>query len=662
MRGRLAGGRLGWVAIAVALLAGCTGDPLITREQELMAKARTHLSRDEYSDAQTALLEVTKDLNPSNSEAYFLLFVAEFQKSLGDLSSQLSGILALFDTSSDTSSQGASGGTGGGLSSLFGSPSRGQTTQLQGVNALIQPILQGLLVDKNKSMVASLRKVAEDRDFEIVYDPFPIKMNGSTLVDLGGRYDLGEVYLFIGLFELIEALGHFVLTIDFDLDLAPVIQLLADPNATSDTRALLEGIVKILNRSPEMLTLSPVGRAEMRAFVDTTFASLGDIVNAVFVTATRRRQPDDFFAIETRHVLPTEPGCQPAPAETPLHQTLRRLCILLRMESSEGKLVEVGIPASPELVTAAAGMADAIFQTCSNRVNGKAVDCRISWARHFVPLLANLIPPLLSSGALFTLLQPLVAGTETETIFKQAEGVFVECAPFINPEMLSCTMLKFIPDVLELDAQVIMRAVDDPSEGYIRDWMPCWTSGDTADNGGGPHGCHITPLATDTDFRTNGAVSERFLMETECGSDPLVLPKDVTCETPSADGVHFKHAIYGRLGIGSIEADGVQSGFPYLSMRDPSLTGLLWLNPAPFGSLYPLAFSVDNRFTAANLRDLNLLVLHVGKLLGPILAGDIASVVTPVVDCLTPQLSKASSAQLTKCINSAIALIPSTGG
>lgn len=688
------------------VLISCADVTLKDKEKDKLSQGRQQLDAGNFDEAQKALREIVQGnpeagqipLNPNNSEARFYLFVAQLQGSLNALSTQLGPIIDLLGGSGDSASKTCVPGSPTGTS-LFGvshrapgspavgahrprrSTARLQSGELNGLNYLVLSIVKGLLIDQMRSMGDNLRAITEDRDFEIVYDPFPIKLGDTTLIDLGGRFDLGEIHLFIAVTELLEALGHALLTINLDMDLGPILQLVADPCASTDLGSVMNTVVQLLNRSPNFLTLSPVGAGEMRDFVDMTFASVGEIVNAVFVTATQKARPDDFFAIDTRLVLPTDPTCTPAPPDSAT-KPVKRMCIIIHLKAGDGTPVELGLPLTKDLVVAAAGMGDALFQTCSNRVvdaNGKVVmganglplvieppGCRISWARHIVPLIANVVPPLLSSGALFAILGPIISGSSAEATVNQLEGVLTDCAPVLNADMLGCTMLKFIPDAIEIDAQALRGMVDATPQGYIRDILPCWTSGSDRKTNGGTYGCHITPVMGETEFiDSQGIVNERFLFESECEANPLTIPSGLVCKSTSNDYAHFDHAVFGRLGIGRIERDGLTSPFPYMPMRDPSIFGLLWLNPGPFGDAYaatatPLAFEVENRYTKATVRDLNLLVAHLGIILGPALGGDVTSAAGPVVECFSKQFGKVPPAQINKCIGSVSVLIPTS--
>lgn len=658
--------RFWWTAslalAAVVVLSTCStsSNGRLTLEEETMAKGRDELARGNYVKAKAYFSQVAERINPGNSEAHFFVFVSHFRSSLKNVDDQLSTVLNLVNVIS----------TAGGGTVNLGDAARGAAARLQSsgdtdpVNSLIRGPVRGMLVDDPIAMRRPLDSVTRDKSFQITYSSFPISLAGQTIVDIGGRYDLGEVYLFRSLTHLIEAVGHLLLTLDFNADIGAVLPLVLAPDFSTDLNGIIRLIVQILNRSPEFLTLAPDGQAEMKAFTDSVFAALGDIINSVFVTAGKEVLPDDFIAIESRQVLPFEPACLAAPEDTD-DETTRRLCLLIRVRTGDGTPVEIGFPVGRELVTIAAGLVDALFGGCIERKEAIRkqppdlnVHCRISWADHIAPLIGNLLPPLLSSGVIFVLLDPLLDGTDSASVVASADAVFKDCGAILNPDMLTCTMLAFIPDAIELDAPALRSLIDHTPEGYVRKLIPCWVAGPDAKSGGGAHGCHLSPGDEDTDLLdARGKPVETFLWESECGATPEAVPEELNCDAAKADYPHFNRPILRDAGIEEISEDGILSVFPYLPIPSPSMRGMLWMSLESF----PNVIGERHGYAEASLRDFNVLIAHLGSLVGSVLGGNFETVATPVIGCLQAQLGKVGVEQLNKCLPSAVGILSSFG-
>lgn len=520
------------ISFGVCLFA-CNGGengPHASSIEEYLQEGGAYLSQGDHASALNSYQTILDEWDPDNSQATWGAAIATILRDLDLLGGKIDDLI-------DTLSSFAT-------ASL---PPHAFRPQQSGLNTIIENSLEDMGLNRIDDILSLLSRIKEDPDFAITMDDFPVDLSigsfGSSVTfsyNVGGEFDLGEVYFVSALLKIIKSLAFTALSINLSVSstglteihtlCAPLIN--GEGKFLTDREVVFASLARIIATSPDFCSIEPNQGAErLRDAADLLMEAMSDLVNLFnIVRAEEDPQADDIIAYDVqgnhRYFTFNYRNADGNP-------------LIIEIEDREEPIDAMGFTLSSLQVAGGApvNFREGLVPIISTLIYGiLQTDLPDIFMEPIVPLLLDLLEPGLVQLISDTVTQIYDYTSSEETI----EGVI--------------DMLMQDADILEIDMGKFFR---DPPDRFLRSFWP------------------VTVADPVTGYR--------FLIEFECTD----MSREVYwCEYPESvsSTAHFTGTEY------EIADDGVDSHLGYIAFQDPALGGILYLNLHP---LDPSRFPAD---------------------------------------------------------------------
>jgi len=418
----------------------------------------------------------------------------------------------------------------------------------------LNPLLESLIDDIGLStldeILSLLARVKQQPDFYMQIEHCPIQINlepfFSHRIDIGGEFDLGEVYFFSALLRSFKSIASALMAVNLDISQSGLPQLGflfspvvsgGEPESLPDRELVLSCLAGLFGTSPGLFTLEPaLGRDRLDESADLMMAAFADLGNFLAILPDEEDdQSDDVIAFEKEGL---------------------RSYLVFQFRDSAGDPSAVLLEHRDEL-TRSLGE---VFESLSAG-GGTPVE----FIDDMVPLVATI---------LYGIIQTELLDLALELARPWMEDLFGTGVAALLPDMVETlrgwigsegtvegALEAVLPNVLALDLGRFFR---NPSDLFLRSLLP-----------------EIVTIS-DTEYR--------FLVEYECTD---LAPDEFWCEDTEliSSAAHFSGTGY------FIEDDGIEGRLPYLAFQDPSLDGTILLNLNPLDpDQFPDAFSAPDGY------------------------------------------------------------------
>jgi hypothetical protein len=469
-----------------------------------------------------------------------------------------------------------------------------------GIGLMVESMLAPY-VDDFSLIDQYMEDIKTDPNFEWTIDSLPLTLSlgpfSFEVANLGGRYDIGEVYIGQTLDRLLLGTFAFLLSVDLDIDLGAILgdlfgEYVADSTMFDDmtTQDIVGLIVYVLEVSPGLFGLDPYSGVSR---MQTAGVYYGDAFDNLLsgIEFWRNENIDE-------------------------KDTSLDIISIQNIEGQETIVVSISIDENPfadeEVSSNLLGseiylpLTAAVEQAFVNiRDNFRLTGGRVSWANDMVPILSTVLVMILKTGIVEMLLDALGAS------LPESIGSLLTDSTFITVEFIGGIITGIIPDIFQFD---FGRFFSEPQA--LRDMLPAWTTSSRL------------------------LMGNTFILEWECWTGGLSEDADLICPSESEwdwsyiDNAHFPGYRVRPVGeylelseqfsdeFTAADLDGIQrAGFdnclnllPYVAFPKPHFAQLLYTNTSMYagGPYQPAA-----AFELATNESLNAILCNVvGAILG----------------------------------------------
>ena len=515
--------------------------PIQLLVQTKIAEGKTHIGNAAFEDAIAAFQVVLDEYDSDNTEAMFGIAFSEVLKLLVQFGDSWKEIADM-------------------VTPLLGmAPASPVTPQQTGLNMIIDSMVEENLVASMNYVLPFFEQVAQDPNFSMQLEKAPVLVTVEPYIawelDIGGEYDLGEVYFMQAGFKFLKGMAMLAASINFQLSSSALSVFGSQflPLLTGETAGLemsrdliFDSLTTILDTSPNFFTIEPTqGRARMAEVADLMGGAIDDLFTFLeTIAAEADDQEDDVMAYKP--------------------EGNRKYFVVHLYDELEERHIEMKIQFTENVKTSLERISSSYQASGGVRAN---------WARDLAPFLGFFIQGMWETtipAAVIELVIPYFTGIIGEETAQMITDMMATFESLASEELLAGMLTLIIPDVIEFDLGKFFR--DPPSE-FLRLMMP--------------------PLTTD------GEGNRTVMIEYEC--DDLT-DEDLWCQYPDTITTteHFVGTPY------LIEDDGLKSALPYIAFEDPSLGGFLYLNlytlnPAEFPNQYVTPDSYEFNYFLSSL-------------------------------------------------------------
>lgn len=574
------------VTLVVALVAVSCGveeteDPRIATVQAHVSECRTQLAAGNYEHAKNAAFNVVKGSllsvnDVSVEQAAFCYTTSNTLAKINEVTKNIESQLGLV--------AGLLNGSGGltlspqGFQKLADDYMGGRLDkQTQGAIGLFLDSYLGPIQSMLEENQELLQLIIAKKRFKWQIDSLPLKIADKELMNAGGRYDMGEIYLLYGLTRAILGTFYTLQSQDYSINLTIVQYALSVNEAAgvdnpllglfdNPARALMNAVAVLMGTSPKFLALdSRVGAAKMKSagegFADG-FDSILKAVNAM------KKRPD---AVQPEHIV--EYKRENDQDYFVLHMKFTNLVPLIDLQKFDG----ISIPLREDVLASLENLA-------KDFAGASGVNTNLQ--RDIFPIVALVAVVLINSGAFQELINLATGGADGETQETVSQVLDLVAS---NPDFILAALVGVIPVEIEFDFGHVFK-----NPVGLRDVFPAWIQPDT-------YGNELEALKPLT------MATVVYSYECKDGSNP-VITGDLLC-AESQDNDHFQPAndalvefwtptgtwtspkatwhnyMTGNFGTfwdanTPSPADGIQTSIPYIGWKDASFGGLVYLDVA----------------------------------------------------------------------------------
>ena len=408
------------------------------------------------------------------------------------------------------------------------------------------------LLDEN---LKHLEIILATDDFDWTTDRLPVHLAGQELVDVGGRYGMSEIHMLYGMTRALRSTLHVLLSQDYSFNLSAIAayaQLETEESPLKQYRdhplaAVLNVYATVMGTSTRFLTLREDGAQRMAAAGQGYAAGLDALLAGI--DALTERTGDSGYLLEFKQENEED--------YILVHADFSR-DMAEGFQGELGKFGDVTIPLRENVLESLERV----------RASTAGVGVRAHLQKDIFPIVSLLSVVALRSGLLdavlsdmLGLLEPDVADDLSSTLEfgRQSQDHFL---------ML---MLSAVPMDVELDLGIHYAHPID-----LRDIAPGW----------------FQPAPDENNrFYMEDFTTATMVYSYECDEDPLFsdVPTRFLCPKDAAlsDRGHFEDLgtepwievvdNFGATWEGRIDNDGIQSRFPYIGFKDPTMGGILYV-------------------------------------------------------------------------------------
>lgn len=575
---------LGVALVAVSCGVEETEDPRITTVKAHVAECRTQLAAGNYEHAKNAAFNVVKgsllSVNDVSVEQAAFCYttsntLSKINEVTKNIESQLGLVAGLLNGSTGLAPR-----TPADFAKLADDYVNGRLDkQTQGAIGLFLDSYLGPIQSMLEENQELLQLIIAKKRFRWQIDSLPLKIADKELINAGGRYDMGEIYLLYGLTRAILGTFYTLQSQDYSINLT-IIQYALSVNEAAGVdnpllglfdnpaRALVNAVAVLMGTSPKFLALdSRVGTEKMKSAGEGFADGFDSILKAVkamkdrpaslqgeHIVEYKRENDEDFFV---------------------LHMKFTNLVPFVDLQKFDG----ISIPLREDVL--------ASLENLAKDFSG-ASGVNTNLQRDIFPIVALVAVVLINSGAFQELIN-LATGTadeQTKETINQALSLVAS-----NPDFILAALVGVVPVEIEFD---FGHAFKNPVG--LRDVFPAWIQPDVYGN----ELEALKPLTMAT-----------VVYSYECveNTDPIQTG-DLLCPT-SKDKDHFQQATgnmytfwspvtasgwvsdlarWENLATNNFGtqwdantpsvADGIQTGIPYIGWKDASFGGLVYLDVA----------------------------------------------------------------------------------
>lgn len=593
-----------WVLfiLTALLFSSSCGEDGRTREDEeqiiyrpLLDQAKQYMSEAKYTEARILFEQVigAKASAAETAEAKFGFSYSRTLEIINDLLTVLNDLLTDLLLARQTGE--AIDLTRLAKTSVAGSAvAPGKT----GIGAILESMFDPYVDDFTK-IDQYMEDIKTDPDFEWTIDSLPLTLSlgpfSFNVANLGGRYDIGEVYIGQTLDRLLLGTFAFLLSIDLDIDIGQVLgdilgQYVIDSNMFADMtmQDIIGLIVYVLDSNPGLFGLDPISGVTRMQNAGVYY---GDAFNNILSAL-------EFWRNENLEE----------------QDTSKDIVKIQTLEGQETIVVSISIDENPfadeEVSSNILGAEIYIPLTApveqafiKIRDNFRLTGDRVSWANDLVPILASAVVMVLKTGLVEMLLEAL--GTSLP------EGIssLLGNSDLITVEFVGGIITGIIPDIIQLD---FGRFFSEPVA--LREMFPAWTSSSAA------------------------LLGNTFIFEWECYTGGLEETADFICPSDSEwiiDNEHFpefrilsdseggirlsdqrndEFAASDLVGIQKTGFDNCLNMLPYIAFPNPHFAQLLYTNTSMYAGN---DYHPEATFALATNESLNAILCNiVGSVLG----------------------------------------------
>lgn len=491
---------------------------LAAQIQSIVDQGKSQLADYDYRGATETFWTVLDDYDDRNSEAMFGAVLAIILETLSTLDDKFDASLGPFFEM-----------VGGGGASP---PSPFSPQAKSGLNLLVESLVDQMIMDAIETINPLLDGLKLDSEFNMVIESAPLLVGAEDSIlsnaDIGGEFDLGDVYLLSALVRYLQGNIKILYATDLTLNPPTIYGLLGtyfpaltgETSITLDRRFYTKLVAFVLNTSPNFLALEPTyGKESLASAAEDFIQANDDLFDCLeFIKDETDDQTDDFVAYQVKG---------------------EKQYMTLQYQSGEGLFTQVPVEFSNDVFLAFE------HQIASTQAAGGV---RVNFVNDLVPFQALLFQGMGQAG-MFTAIAdfalPMLeeyVGSET---VEMARGAFDTLTEMASGGILAGGYTLWIPNVLEID---FGKLYHDPPEELWRLLLPVLETGQ------------------------DGVLD--LVYEYECPE--TLRPIDAMCRFPEGitSSGHFS-------GEHSIKDDGIDSPLPYYICPDPTLDGIVYLNLHP---------------------------------------------------------------------------------
>jgi hypothetical protein len=552
------------------------GDTITDTIATELDAAKALLSQGLYLEARQSFQYILEELDPENREA---MFGWNISKTLETVNKLVETAIELVDFLVGTGLLEKGEVTAEALRKAVRDPEFESVTR-SGIGSFFESALKPYELDA-KAIDENFEKIiANPEGFEFRIESLPIIIGPfSSLANIGGEYDLGEVHTFAAVAKALRAIFDVVIALDYTLDLFGIAAFLIDVFPTVeewDADTIIGLICYLLNENPLFLGINAedgVPRMQdagnlLGLGADHVVKLVEEIKNDAVIDTDQSDDIIGFALIEGEESL------------------------VISFDIESNPFVEVTAAEDSDLIIPLSESITSSFSHIRDNLLGQGN--RMSWADDFVPLISLTLVALLNTGIVQAVLESVLADMGDSDMLNQ----------ILNPALLSESLISglltsVIPGVLEFDMHAYFTSPTGP-----RDFLPAIST-------------------------IHGGLEDKMLLEFECTYEDLqseesllpgfICPNDVVLY----DGPHFPGwdlALYNEElppldesylddltanGITQIASDGIDNNLPYIPFISPSFGNILYLD------VDILALDGYSGFMLADNRSLNATIANI---------------------------------------------------
>lgn len=472
---------------------------------------------------------------------------------------------------------------------IIPSSSPGLSPKQEGLMRLLAPILHQYIFSHLEDAAVDFDEVEKIKFFRRTISSIPLEVKDPVLgtigfkVDLGGRWDLGDIYFLDSAITFVDGIYKIIISVDFTINLLDLLDLLKYPSIKHFSEEPLFTIGNILavllNRNQRLLRVSNDGAGFVQEGENLILEAIGDAREAFNLIKDETPSEEEFI--------------------TPDEFEENHLAMRFKRFDAFGNPIPVTVSflANSRLEKAL----DAVQNDLNNKTQGED-EFRTSWGDHIAVILGITLSGILKSGILTDYINVLC-----DMLGLSDSGGTNYCDLITNPAILTEDILiailtTFIPPVMEFDLDDLFSYLSAPNSKGIRGFLPAWTTYEnyssfppsSTDTIIAEWDCgfnlHKYEASADQGFTSTAPNIDKMnpsLFYLTCKADSL---KD-SQGNPIPDIPHFSEVSSGNVKITGefsssstafIPPDNKVSGFPYFIFLDPTMGGSLYVDLSYF--------------------------------------------------------------------------------
>jgi hypothetical protein len=471
------------------------------------------------------------------------------------------------------------------------------------------------LLEENEDL---LRMIIKRKKFNWYAQQLPVKIADKELINAGGRYDMGEIYLIFGLTRAMLGTIYVVESQDYTISLAIAnyaLNVKVGPNGQLDpvagTNPLLElfnghigrgitnAVAVLMSTSPSFLALDKTAGLDFMKKAGEGFADgFGSIGKSIVAMKGRPA------AEQAKHII--EFKTEDDKNYFVMHMKFNNLIPLVDLRKFDG----ISIPLSKDIIDS--------FDNLAKDFGG-AQGVNTNLQRDIFPVIALVAVVIINSGAFQAIIDLAVESSDqsTKDMINQALGLVAD-----NPDFILAALVGVVPITIEFDFGHIFKA-----PVGLREVFPAWVQpnvnvGNDAES--------LAPFTTATIVYSYECADGKDALADDtflCGKDNIqdgphfhaLDGSKYVYWDPATTSVTWVHPLakwenqptnnFGTKWADQIPADEVPTGIPYFGWKDASFGDLVYLDVTPINTNG--AITAGNGLKKADQQSLNATIAYI---------------------------------------------------